>query len=177
VNLLETNIPQPNQLDEILQTGLEISNAQLKTVKLGRKPDVIFFLPRAVEEICEYGDYLVPKVFTSHRFTGRTALTGENTQRMRLAEAAWRHDYSAGSDQGYRISYEFEWSPEAVIVAAKRIHRRADSFTKLPDKFESVSRIHCQNLLKTMEKYCSESTEAYLDERPSIIDIIHEEAA
>ncbi len=86
---------------------------------------VQIFLPRSVFELALTEDDFR---YTEHRFTGRLAYRGIHGWSMRMSEryhirAEDEEAQVAGTQgDGYRATYKFEWTKDAVLVAEKRVH-------------------------------------------------------
>lgn len=121
--------PSVDQMLELQKIGVVTAKEQQKLKESSRADNAHLFLAKQIDGYAStpFGeDY-----YWSHRFTGRVARVGFRMWSMRIAEAFWVQDELsdrknvAGIDKpndGHRTTYQFEWTNDRVLRAAKHIH-------------------------------------------------------
>ena len=114
-------LPTPEQLFKIASIGICLAKNQGKFRGSREKENAHLFLADELEyvEIQKNDDQQ-----TTHKFIGRVGRIGYKHWSMRLAEAYWVS--KGGNDDGYRLTYKFEWTDKDTLIAQRHLHAKED---------------------------------------------------
>lgn len=166
-------MPEPEQLFEIARIGICLAKEQGKLKESRQTDNAHIFLADELNyvEVKSEEDYQQ----TTHKFIGRIGRVGFRHWSMRIAEPYWVSD--EGGEDGYRLSYIFEWSDKEVLTAKRLMKAKSDPEDKPDDsvllvqggddiqpdfiyavsQYESMSKADCEILISNIKDFSATS--------------------
>lgn len=163
-------LPTTEQLFHIARIGILTAKNQGRFRSSQHSENAHLFLADEIETVSFNGEQ---DRQTTQKYIGRVGRKGYRHWSMRIAAPFWVS--SDGEDDGFRMTYKFEWTKNKTLIAKRHLHAKADpdipefgesllpvtvddlmfeaDFLHAASEFERVSRADADQLIRDMEAF------------------------